>query len=701
MFTRYIRRMRSRLSRLSVFSVLALLVGLVGVVSGVSPAAAATTKVSFEYTGSAALWRVPDGVTSAHFELFGGQGAGTLGGLGGYTNATIAVTPGEFLVVEAGGIGGSSDGDPRHGGGNGDVNRVGFGGDGGTAVYESYKGYGGGAASQVLRNGTRILVAGGGGGEGGQDTAGDVGGVGGAGGYPFGDQGHSVGTVHEGGGGLGGTQTFGGDGGVPGDRSLDTRGYTGTEQGGGTGGDGARDNNDAHGGGGGGGGGWFGGGGGGGGTPGSSGGGGSGHGPFPTLFSSGIQNGDGRVDIYFTPPAITSITTQASPAVPLGGAISDTATLAGGVDAMGQPPAGTNGPTGTVTFSFFNNSTCTAPAAFTSTVPVSTTGGVTTSASGPFTPAVAGTYFVTAVYSGDTNNAGVTGPCGAPNESVAVNKATPTITTQASPGNLLGGPVRDVATVSGGSSPTGTVRFRLFSDNTCTTQVFTSANALSGATATSDWFTPTVVGTYWWTAAYSGDVNNNAVTSACLAANESVTISRFTAPAPTQTVGGDFTGPVTVGAGQSVLITNARVVGPVTVNPGGALSVVNSQISRGITANAPGFLSICGSAVSGPSPAQALVVSNATVPIRIGDAVSGCAGNRFAGDVNLTSNLAVTFGANTVSGNVNANTNGPGNTVLKADNISQTLACTANNPPPINAGQPNTAASKTGQCVGV
>ncbi len=80
-------------------------------------------------------------------------------------------------------------------------------------------------------------------------------------------------------------------------------------------------------------------------------------------------------------------------------------------------------------------------------------------------------------------------------------------------------------------------------------------------------------------------------------------------------------------------------------------------------------------------PNQALGASNATVPIRIGDPATGCARNRFAGAVNLTSNLAVTFGANTVSGSVNANTNGPGNTVLKANNIFAALACTGNNRP--------------------
>ena len=278
-------------------------------------------------------------------------------------------------------------------------------------------------------------------------------------------------------------------------------------------------------------------------------------------------------------------------------------------------------------------------------------------------------------------------------------KASPTISTQASAGNLLGAPVRDVATVAGGASPTGTVTFRLFSDNACATQVFTSTNPLAGGGATSDSFTPAAAGTYFWTAVYNGDANNNSATSPCRAANESVTIAPFTPPAPTRTLTGDVLGPIVVNAGESVLISNARVVGPVTVNPGGALNVVNSQISRGITADAPSFLSICGAQIAAPSGGPALTVSNAAVPIRIGDPATGCAGNRMAGDVNLTGNLAVTFGANIVSSNVNMNSNGPGATVVKANTIFGALACAANNPPPTNAGQVNTAGSKSGQCA--
>lgn len=378
----------------------------------------------------------------------------------------------------------------------------------------------------------------------------------------------------------------------------------------------------------------------------------------------------------------TGISTQASAGSPAG--VRDVATLLGA------------GPTGTVTFRLFSDQNCTNQV-FTSTDPV--TDGTATSSD--FMPAAAGTYYWTAAYSGDTVNLPVTSPCNAPNESVTVSKASPTIATQASPGNLAGAPVRDVATISGGQSPTGTVTFRLFSDANCNSEVFMSTNTLAGTTATSDWFTPAAPGMYRWTAHYSGDGLNNAATSGCNAPNESVAISPFQAPSPTQTITGDFVGPVTVNAGQSVAISNARVVGPVTVNPGGALTIVNSQVSRGITANAPAFLSVCGTQVSGPSPGVALSVTNAPVPIRVGDPATGCAGNRFAGQVVLTANLAVTFGANTVSHNATIDNNGPGNTVVKANTLFGTLACAGNSPPPANAGQPNTAASKTGQCAGL
>jgi subtilisin-like proprotein convertase family protein len=381
--------------------------------------------------------------------------------------------------------------------------------------------------------------------------------------------------------------------------------------------------------------------------------------------------------------ASPTISTQASPGGPIGTAVTDTATVSGGFS-----------PTGTVTFRLFADSGCSSQV-FTSTNALSGS----TATSGSFTPTAPGTYYWTAVYNGDASNNQATSPCQAPNESVTITKASPTISTQASPGGLLGAPVRDVATLAGGQNPAGTVTFRLFSDGACTSEVFTSTNALAGTTATSDWFTPTAPGTYFWTAVYGGDANNNPATSPCQAPNESVTITPFAPPAPTRTLTGDVLGPVTVNAGESVLVTDARVVGPVVVNPGGALTIVDSRITQGVTVDAPSFLSICGSQIAGPPGGQALGVSNAAVPIRIGDPASGCAGNRLAGDVNLTGNLAVTFGANIVSRHVSVNSNGPGATVIKANNIFGMLSCAANNPAPTNAGQVNTAGSKSGQCA--
>jgi YVTN family beta-propeller protein len=279
--------------------------------------------------------------------------------------------------------------------------------------------------------------------------------------------------------------------------------------------------------------------------------------------------------------------------------------------------------------------------------------------------------------------------------------ATPTITTQASANNLAGAPVRDTATLSGGANPTGEVVFRLYDDPLCSSLVHTTTNPVVGTTATATPYLASNAGTYYWRAVYTGDANNNPNDTACNDPNETVVISPFQAPAFTQTITGDYLGPLTDHAGESIQLLNARVVGPVTVEPGGKLTVTDSQISRGIVANSPGFLLICGSQISGPSPNQAIGVFNSTVPIRIGDTSFNCAGNRIAGDVNLIGNVAVDFSSNQVVGNVTINNSGPGTTLIKSNNIRGTLACSGNNPPPTPT-RPltrNTVTARSGQCT--
>lgn len=171
-------------------------------------------------------------------------------------------------------------------------------------------------------------------------------------------------------------------------------------------------------------------------------------------------------------------------------------------------------------------------------------------------------------------------------------------------------------------------------------------------------------------------------------------------PVPNRSLTGTVTGPVVVASGEIVRVTNASVAGRITVNPGGALVVERSSVSGGIAANDPTFFSVCASSIAASSPNQGVVVQNATVPVRIGDPARGCAGNRISGGVRLTGNqLGLTLGSNLVSGNVTVSDNTFDAAVVKANRISGTLACTGNSPGPSNAGQPNTARARTGQCA--
>jgi hypothetical protein len=132
------------------------------------------------------------------------------------------------------------------------------------------------------------------------------------------------------------------------------------------------------------------------------------------------------------------------------------------------------------------------------------------------------------------------------NEATISRASSASVATTASPDVALGaGSLTDSATVSGLTSPqTGaSVDFKLYGpdDATCAgTPVFTSTKSVgvsgSTATATSDPFTPTQVGTYRWIASYGGDANNLGKAGACNDANESTTV---TTPAPPPPGGGD------------------------------------------------------------------------------------------------------------------------------------------------------------------
>src|SRR2546427_5372206 len=73
------------------------------------------------------------------------------------------------------------------------------------------------------------------------------------------------------------------------------------------------------------------------------------------------------------------------------------------------------------------------------------------------------------------------------------------------------GQFSDVAHLTLGTNPTGTISFTLYSDAGCTVSVFTSSATVSGnGDYSSGPFTVTQAGTYHWRASYSGDGDNNA-----------------------------------------------------------------------------------------------------------------------------------------------------------------------------------------------
>jgi uncharacterized repeat protein (TIGR01451 family) len=173
------------------------------------------------------------------------------------------------------------------------------------------------------------------------------------------------------------------------------------------------------------------------------------------------------------------------------------------------------------------------------------------------------------------------------------NCKTPTVTTQQSSAGVtsganitagIGASVTDTATLHGTAPHVGgTVAYKLFSNAACTTQVgSTSTKTINGSPdgngdlvlPASDPITPPSTGTYYWTAAYSGDTasggQNNSATSACGAevltvVAPSLSITK-TADAPTVSAGDAMGFTIAVnnsgqGAANNVTITDALPAG--------------------------------------------------------------------------------------------------------------------------------------------
>jgi hypothetical protein len=219
--------------------------------------------------------------------------------------------------------------------------------------------------------------------------------------------------------------------------------------------------------------------------------------------------------------ASPKIKTSATTPLTVGATIKDTATLEGLVNAEG---------TGKVTFELFDNSKCEGTPVHEFTTASGISGSGTQEASSDeFTTTKTGTYFWIASYAGDKNNAPIASKCGDAHESSAVEPAGPKIKTSATTPVTVGATIKDTATLEGlvNAEGTGKVTFELFDNSECEgtpVHEFTTASGISGSgtqEASSDEFTTTKTGTYFWIASYAGDKNNAPIESECGDANES------------------------------------------------------------------------------------------------------------------------------------------------------------------------------------
>jgi hypothetical protein len=307
---------------------------------------------------------------------------------------------------------------------------------------------------------------------------------------------------------------------------------------------------------------------------------------------------DCHVETVAVATATTSVATTAGAGGAVGVALTDTATVSGGFN-----------PGGTITFNLYDpsHSDCSDTPFFTTTVPVSGNGDYKTTSQPP-TNAV-GTWTWTASYSGDTNNSGDATACG--EETVSVVRATTSLTTKPGAGGAAGTvKLDDMATLSGGFNPGGSITFSLFdpSHTDCSgSPAFTQTVPVSGNGTygtTNNTAVSSVPGTWTWTANYSGDTNNAGTSSGC--GQETVTVT------PAGVAQGSCEG----SASLSTLVSGTNVI---------------SYVPKGSWTASPTATGIDVVNVEGSS------ITNTLIPTGT-DVINSCASNSLTGQTVCTAN---------------------------------------------------------------
>ena len=288
----------------------------------------------------------------------------------------------------------------------------------------------------------------------------------------------------------------------------------------------------------------------------------------------------------------------------------------------------------------------------------------------------------------------------------AYTATTQTVLTSSPNPSFFGQAVTLTATVSttvapdpGSPVPSGSVTLYACSTSACTsTFAISGAIPLDGTGKASFSATSLLVGTYYLVAKYTatdptsyGASTSNVVTQVVKTPLACITLKN---------------GGLTVSSGQSVCVTGI-VNGGITVQKGGALFVSLSTINGGISSTGATALEVCATTING-----ALSASTSSGFVGIGDGGDDgfppCLADAITGNVSLSGNTnGFELGGDAVVGSVTVTNNvGGGPTAEDAKpeiegNHVSSLACSGNNPAPIDGGKVNTATgSKTGQCAG-
>jgi hypothetical protein len=233
---------------------------------------------------------------------------------------------------------------------------------------------------------------------------------------------------------------------------------------------------------------------------------------------NGTASGSAQTKVLPATPNVATTSNPNTSGLPEGTSVTDTATVSG--------PAGAVTPTGTVAFFLCQPAQVTAagcPSGGTQVGAAKTLANGSATSDATTNTQAAGKYCWRAQYSGDAsyaaaNHTDATGEC------FTVVPPPLEFSTAPAPssGTVLLTALADVATLTGGSNPTGTITFTLFppSDLGCTgSPIFTSVVTVNGdgsyTSATFPASSVTADGTYNWVAVYSGDANNPLKTSAC------------------------------------------------------------------------------------------------------------------------------------------------------------------------------------------